>query len=145
MIRELKPDNIRYIIVHCSDSPSGRGDNARTIHRWHTGRARDPFDCIGYHKVILENGTVEVGRQEYMRGAHAGPDYNWRSLGVCLIGRDGFTSAQYRALWGVLKDWKSRYDIQKVVGHRDVNPSKTCPNFDVAEFCDNPEPWTMDY
>lgn len=132
MIYELIADKIQYFVVHCSDSPPDRGDTARDIHRWHINKPPG-YDAIGYHKVILRDGTVEDGRPEYMQGAHC-RGYNDRSLGVCLIGKDQFTDAQMDSLAEVLSEWDLKYSQADVVGHCDLDASKTCPNFDAAYF-----------
>ena len=80
-------------VIHCSDSPQGRGDNAQTIHRWHKERG---FDGIGYHYVILEDGTVENGRPEFWSGAHAKGHND--AIGICFIGDEDFTEAQFQSL-----------------------------------------------
>tara|TARA_R110000850_G_C9586225_1_gene426868 strand:+ start:41 stop:454 length:414 start_codon:yes stop_codon:yes gene_type:complete len=123
----MNASEVDYIVVHCSDSPQGRGDNAETIHRWHI---ENGWDGIGYHKVILENGDVENGRPIYWKGSHARP-YNGSSLGVCLIGVDSFTDDQYSSLRREIFDLLKKFPAAKVVGHKDLNSGKTCPNFDV--------------
>jgi len=119
--------DLKGIVVHCSDSPQGRGDTAATIHRWHIERG---FDGIGYHYVILEDGTIENGRPLYWTGAHA-KGYN-HYAGICLIGIDKFTHAQFKSLkklcFGLMEDYK--ISPSNVIGHCDVS-NKTCPNFDV--------------
>ena len=127
MIKELRPENVSMIIIHCSDSPPGRGDTARTIHHWHLERG---FDAIGYHRVILENGKIEHGRPDYAQGAHC-RGYNWRSLSVCLIGRNKFSNPQYFALAKVLREWRKQFPDARIAGHYQIDPSKTCPGFDV--------------
>lgn len=120
----------RGIVIHCSDSPQGRGDNAATIDRWHKERG---FKMIGYHYVILEDGTVEVGRKIGESGAHA-IGYN-HYIGICLIGRNTFTEAQFKRLALLVKNLMDSQDIDKedVIGHYQV-AAKTCPNFDVTKF-----------
>jgi N-acetylmuramoyl-L-alanine amidase len=124
----MVPDTI---VIHCSDSPQGRGDTAATIHRWHKERG---FDGIGYHSVILEDGTLEYGRPEYWPGAHA-TRVNDHSLGVCLIGIDSFTERQYETLATYLHNKTAEYNISSsnIVGHYEVS-TKTCPNFNVEDF-----------
>lgn len=119
---------IDMVVFHCSDSPQGRGDDAATIHAWHLGRK---FSGIGYHWVVLEDGTIQAGRPEYWRGAHARGN-NKNSIGVCLIGRDEFTSAQLSALVDLSRDICSRYPQAKLVNHYDLDPGKTCPNMNLA-------------
>ena len=80
---------IKEIIIHCSDSPEGRNDTANDIRSWHKKRG---FNDIGYHYVILLDGTIEVGRAEDQIGAHCS-NHNANSIGICYIGgaewRDG--------------------------------------------------------
>ena len=89
---------------------------------------------LGYQKVINRSGKVENGRPEYWMGAHVKGKNNI-SLGVCLIGRNKFTTQQYSSLERILKNWRSLYPDAKIVGHRDMgNTNKTCPNFDVKTW-----------
>ncbi len=112
----------RDVIVHCSDSPHGRGDNANTIDKWHKERG---FDCIGYHFVILEDGTIEEGRDLHKMGAHT---FGFNDcIGICLIGRYSFTDEQFSSLKALCKKLKPI----KVMGHCEVS-HKSCPNFDVS-------------
>jgi N-acetylmuramoyl-L-alanine amidase len=115
------------IIVHCSASPQGRGDDASTIHEWHKKRK---FDGIGYNAVVLEDGTVQSGRPDYWRGAHAKGYNNY--LGICLMGKKKFTKEQFAAAQKWIFKKMKKYNIHrdKVKGHCEVS-KKTCPNFDV--------------
>lgn len=101
---------------------------------------------IGYHYVIYTNGAIVAGRAEEEIGAHV-KGHNSDSLGVCLIGTDRYTAAQWSALTGVLAALTKRYPRARVVGHRDLSPDlngdgtiqprewlKTCPGFDVAAW-----------
>lgn len=114
------------IIVHCSGSPQGRGDDASTIDKWHKERG---FDCIGYHFVILEDGTVQKGRPLGTKGAHC-RGYN-HYVGICLIGIDSFTEAQYKSLEKLIRELDA--PMPNVLGHNEVS-TKSCPNFDVQAF-----------
>ncbi|RDH41562.1 N-acetylmuramoyl-L-alanine amidase [Zooshikella ganghwensis] len=124
---------ITRLVVHCSDTPNDRDVTAADIHRWHKERK---WSGIGYHKVIRRDGTVENGRPEYWKGAHV-KGYNSKSLGVCLIGRDEFTADQFDSLDRVLTRWKDKYPLAEICGHRDLDPHKSCPNFDVGEWWDS--------
>lgn len=121
---------IKEIIVHCSDSPHGRGDDAATIHRWHLERG---FSGVGYHWVILESGEIQAGRPEYWKGAHA-KNYNFGSIGICLIGQKYFTEEQLVSLRCLINLKLKQWPGAKVMGHHDVDPNKTCPNFDVKKW-----------
>ena len=124
----MDKNNIKYLVVHCSDTPNSKNLNACDIHEMHLSFG---WHGIGYHKVILRNGDLEQGRPECWQGAHSF-GYNDKSLGVCLIGRDKFNSQQFITLKNLLNDWKSKYPYAKIVGHKEItHTQKTCPNFDV--------------
>ena len=133
--------NIDSIILHCSDSPQGRGDTASTIDRWHKERGfrtkgtDGKIYHIGYHYVILEDGTVENGRPLGTVGAHC-RGFNSKSIGICLIGVDSFADKQYESLARLVKNLMIEYDIssKQVRGHNSYDKHKTCPNFGVAQF-----------
>ena len=79
----LNKRDIKYIVVHCSDTPNNEKIGAKEIHEMHLSFG---WDGIGYHKVINRNGIIENGRPEYWVGAHV-KGKNDLSLGVCLIGK----------------------------------------------------------
>ena len=86
----LLAENIRYLVVHCADTPDDEALDARAIHDMHLGFG---WHGIGYHWVICRDGILQSGRPEYWVGAHV-KGHNEISLGVCLIGRQNFTEAQ---------------------------------------------------
>lgn len=127
---------VRTIIVHCSATPAGRDVTVADIDRWHRARG---FRSIGYHYVVLLDGTVCPGRPEDAVGAHC-LGQNATSIGVCYVGgldadgstpRDTRTPAQRRALLDLLADLLRRYPGAVVRGHRDFAP-KACPSFDAT-------------
>lgn len=127
--------NITHVVVHCSASPQGRGDTAATIHSWHKEKG---WDGIGYHHVILEDGTVENGRPHYWQGAHV-KGYNHASIGICLIGMGGDATEKqldslYRTIRGAI-GWGT-LNPTKVLGHCDLDPENKpdCPGFDVGPW-----------
>ena len=75
---ELK--NVQKIIVHCSATREGDDSvNADVIDKWHKNKG---WKGIGYHFVVLIDGTIEVGRKINQCGAHT-RGYNCKSWGVC--------------------------------------------------------------
>ena len=127
------------IVVHCSATREGAHYDWRDIDRWHRARG---WDGIGYHAVVLLDGTVEPGRPETRAGAHVA-GHNHDSLGICYIGgvgadgvtpKDTRTGAQRRALEVHIRGWMDRYGIpaHRVVGHRELDAKKACPCFDVG-------------
>lgn len=125
-------NDIKYLVVHCSDTPDDEPLVARDIHEMHLGFG---WHGVGYHRVINRHGTIEAGRPDYWQGAHV-YGHNEISLGVCLIGRNTFTEAQFDALEQVLGEWRKFCPTAAICGHRDFSyTDKTCPNFDVAAWC----------
>ncbi|GAB6040145.1 N-acetylmuramoyl-L-alanine amidase [Endothiovibrio diazotrophicus] len=136
---------IERIVIHCAATPNGRHHDAAEIDAWHAQRGfdRGPLDRlpsrrdlphIGYHRVILLSGQVQHGRSDAERGAHA-RGYNRTSIGICLIGTDAFTTAQWDALLWLVRSLKERYPDAQVVGHRDLpGVTKRCPGFDVRAW-----------
>ena len=101
----LIPEKIKFLIIHCSDTPDDQYLSALDIHLMHLNFG---WDGIGYHKIINRYGKVENGRPEYWIGAHVRGKNNI-SLGVCLIGRHKFTVKQFVSLERVLRKWKYLY------------------------------------
>lgn len=127
---------ITLIIVHCSANRAGSALRMADIDSYH--RSLGWIGC-GYHYVIPTDGTIEPGRPEEMVGAHC-KNHNRHSIGVCYIGglsKDGKpadtrTDAQRIALRTLLEQLRRRYPDALIVGHRDLDPQKVCPCFDVA-------------
>ena len=123
--------NVKYLVVHCSDSPNNKEFTAEDIHAWHKQRG---WAGIGYHAVIRRNGMIDRGRPLYWWGAHV-REHNNESLGVCLIGRDTFTDEQYYSLHSLLREWLDDYPDAQVVGHGDLDSKKAfCPGFGVRAW-----------
>ena len=127
----LVNENIKYLVVHCSDTNNNENIGAKEIHELHLSFG---WDGIGYHKVIQRSGVVEMGRPEFWIGAHVF-EHNQESLGVCLIGKNQFTKKQFNSLKTILSNWKVKYPQAKIVGHCDFNNTdKTCPNFNLKKW-----------
>ncbi len=121
---------MKYIIIHCSDSPHGRDDGAEEIHRWHLEK---DWSGIGYHHVIKEDGQCQKGRPHYWMGAHC-KGYNRDSIGICLIGEGSYTFDQWDTLRILVDYLTGLYPDALVVGHNDLDKNKTCPMFDVKAW-----------
>lgn len=131
---------IKEIIVHCSATPPSMDIDVDDIRRWHV--EGNSWRDIGYHLVILRDGTLQKGRPVNQAGAHC-RGHNSHSIGICLVGgtdKDNapefnFTADQARTLRTVIDTLRSELGEQLVVsGHRDHNPHKACPCFDVRRW-----------
>lgn len=129
--------SIDEIIVHCTATPEGRNVSVEDITRWHIDRG---FSTIGYHYVVLLDGTIKRGRIDEQVGAHC-KGHNSRSIGIAYVGgcdkamrpKDTRTVPQRASLARLLKELKTKYPAASIIGHRDV--AKTdCPAFDVKKW-----------
>ena len=128
---------IDEIIVHCTATPEGRNVSVEDITRWHIDRG---FTTIGYHYVVLLDGTIERGRPEEQVGAHC-KGHNSRSIGIAYVGgcdkamrpKDTRTTPQCASLAHLLKKLKAKYPQATIYGHNEL-ANKACPSFDVQKW-----------
>ena len=133
---------INKIILHCSATQEGKNVKTETIRKWHL---RKGWRDIGYHFVVLLDGTVEEGRPMEMTGAHT-KGQNYGSIGICYIGgvekergengkwiaKDTRTEAQKDSLHDLLLRLKDDYPKAVIHGHNEFS-SKACPCFNAYE------------
>ncbi|MDE6557081.1 MAG: N-acetylmuramoyl-L-alanine amidase [Duncaniella sp.] len=129
---------INKIIIHSTATPAGRHVSVAEINAWHLAKG---YDGIGYHFVVLLDGTVCPGRPVEKVGAHC-YGHNSDSVGVVYVGGvapdgktplDTRTPAQKQALRLTVSDLKSRFPAARVYAHRDLRPT-ACPSFDISDL-----------
>ena len=129
--------NIKELIVHCSATPEGKNYSVDTIRQWHLQRG---FSDIGYHYVIYRDGSIHIGRDESIIGAHC-TGHNTNSIGICYIGgcasdgktpKDTRTTEQKQSLVKLLKELKTKYPQASIHSHKDFT-NKACPSFDATK------------
>jgi N-acetyl-anhydromuramyl-L-alanine amidase AmpD len=165
---------INSIVIHCAATPNGKPFTIADIDGMHKlrGFKRDKqaarnlnpeLKYVGYHFVIETDGSIKSGRGLEEIGAHV-QGSNAKSIGICMIGTDKFTRAQWMALRECLINMASKIlgrtimtadsmlqsfkDVGiSIKGHRDYSPdlngngkiernewTKICPGFDVATW-----------
>lgn len=148
---------ISLIVIHSADTPNGKPYTVADIDKWHREKGycrqwkyqqdfNPELGHIGYHYVIYVDGSISSGRSEWEIGAHV-KGFNSRSIGICMIGRDKFSLAQWEALQALVTMLEDKYETESIKGHRDFSPdkdgdgviepsewSKTCPGFDVSAW-----------
>jgi len=137
-----RKDKYKFITIHCADTPEGVFYNTKDIRAWHKERN---FSDVGYHYIILLDGTLEFGRSLEKLGAHVGGN-NTANIGICYIGgktsdmryaKDTRTNAQKITLSYLLHTLKFAYPDAIIQGHRDFpNVKKDCPGFDAKKEYD---------
>ena len=152
---------IELIVVHCTDT---RPSQDFTIEKLKASHKREGFgEYPGYHLYIRRDGTLYYCRPLSMRGCHV-KGHNEHSIGVCYEGghreneivlsgwkkekgegknlpvskyEDNRTPEQKEVLREVLGALHEMYPGARICGHRDLNPNKACPCYDVASECAN--------
>ena len=141
---------INKLIVHCTATPEGEDYSIDAIDLSHKARNFsyyiDPDTkqkrYIGYHYIILRDGTIVRCRPENVRGCHTS-NHNSDSIGISYIGgcpprtvkdwdkqgKDTRTEEQKASLLSLLKELKAKYPKSAIYGHRDF-AAKACPSFD---------------
>lgn len=124
----MKPEDVEFIVVHCSKTTRKQGDGLAVVDR--KCRLRGALSC-GYHFVISRNGTVQNGRALDAAGNHA-IGFNTRSIGICLVGMPGTaTEEQMEALDTLLAVLREQYPAARAVTHEQIQPTtgRGCPGF----------------
>lgn len=146
---------INKIILHCTATPEGEDFSIESIDNSHKARNFSYYidpdttkKChIGYHYIILRDGTIVRCRPENVRGCHTS-GHNYDSISIAYIGgcptrsvkdwnnksKDTRTVAQKAAIIKLVRELKGKYGNPEVYGHRDF-AAKACPSFDArTEF-----------
>jgi N-acetylmuramoyl-L-alanine amidase len=139
MSRENGP--IKHIVIHCAATPNGANVTAAQIAAMHE---REPkIGRMGYHYVIEIDGALQEGCPVDTMGVHVRGN-NKGSLGICMVGTDKFTEAQWATLRDIVNALQMQHPGASVWGHRDFSPDldgdgvvephewvKICPGFAV--------------
>ena len=124
----MTPEDVKYIVVHCSKTSKHKGDGLDVVER--KCRMRGALS-IGYHFVISRDGTIQKGRPLTEAGNHA-RGYNTNSIAVCLVGLPKrATSAQKASLYWLIDLLQREFPAAEAVTHEDIQPreGKDCPGF----------------
>lgn len=104
--------SVNLVVIHCSASQNGVFISAAQIDNWHrqNGFKRDAkfarefrphLPHIGYHRLILADGSIGFGRDVDEVGAHVAK-HNDHSIGVCMTGMNAYFLHQWEALRAAL-------------------------------------------
>jgi N-acetylmuramoyl-L-alanine amidase len=143
---------IKRLVIHCTATPDGREVKAAEIRSWHTspppqGRGwkqvgyTDMFHLDGKcERLVKNNEDSRVDPWEITNGAQG---YNSTSRHIVYVGglakdgktsRDTRTPEQLESMAAYVKDFHQRFPGVAIIGHRDLNPGKECPSFDVKTW-----------
>lgn len=136
--------DITHIVIHCAATKNGDAAiKLADLDKMHRDKG---WRKIGYHFVVEIDGSVREGRQLEEIGAHVEGN-NAKSIGICMVGTDKFTDAQWQSLRTLVADLQQRFSKAETCGHRDFSPDrngdglidawewfKLCPGFDVKAW-----------
>lgn len=129
--------DINKIIIHCTATKENQSISVATIRQWHLDRG---WSDIGYHYIVLLDGSVQIGRPLERVGAHC-KGYNKKSIGIAYVGgveSDGLTPKDTRnekqksGIKRIVKLLKTMFPDASIHGHNEFS-NKACPSFDVQK------------
>ena len=144
---------LKYLIIHCTDTPENREVTKQDIFDWHTAKPPrgNGWSKVGYTDMFYLDGSLvnltpfdqddDVEGFEITNGARG---YNSISRHICYAGGrkingtygDTRTPEQYDAMETYVLYTILRHPHIKVAGHNQFS-SKKCPGFDVAAWCED--------
>jgi len=138
-MKKRRLETVDTIVIHCSATKPDHDVSLKDIRRWHKAKG---WADVGYHFVVLPDGTIEEGREITRQGAHV-RGHNVGSIGICYIGglndegkpADTITPEQVQSIANIIDNCclSDVYSISRLLGHRDFpNVNKACPCFDVG-------------
>ncbi|ERI91001.1 N-acetylmuramoyl-L-alanine amidase [Clostridiales bacterium oral taxon 876 str. F0540] len=127
-------NNPDLILLHHAEASSC---TVYDIHNWHLARG---WAGCGYHYFVRKDGSIYTGRPENAIGAHC-PNVNSHSIGICAEGAymiEAMPEIQKQAIIDLCKYIKGKYNIQKILGHKEVPYPTDCPgiNYPLDEIRD---------
>lgn len=86
---------------------------------------------FAYHFIVFENGKIERLLENKYIGWQSGDwDINTRSIAIVLAGdykHKSPSDKQIRAIANIIKQKYSFVALDRIFGHREINPKTTCP------------------
>ena len=144
---------LKYLVIHCTDTPEGREVTSADIRHWHcdpVSKGGRGWRQVGYTDMVHLNGGVErlVGNNEDAwvdpwEVTNGAAGYNQVSRHIVYVGgkgrngrpQDTRTQAQKDALAKYVRNFHRKHPDVKIIGHRDLpGVKKDCPCFDVAKW-----------
>jgi N-acetylmuramoyl-L-alanine amidase len=123
---------VTAIVIHGSDGLLTIDD----MHAKHmmAGKFNGLPGKSGYHYFIQRDGTFEAGRPIGKPGGHL-RGRNHDTIGICLAETEApYTPIQFAELASIVKVLRLHWPDAEILGHGDISPHTTCPNFHVESF-----------
>ena len=138
---------IDTLVLHCAATVNTIDYDAYDIDKWHLNRG---WSGIGYHYVVLLDGTVQKGRWVDYIGAHV-KGHNRHTIGICYIGGlgedrrpayDQMTAPQEESVIKLIQKMLDGYRLDPnhggLLGHNEFpGVMKSCPCMHMDQFRKN--------
>jgi len=135
---------INHIVLHCAATVNTKFYDAYDIDEWHRARG---WSGIGYHYVVLLDGTVQKGRWVDYIGAHV-KGHNKDTIGICYIGGlderhrpvyDAWMPKQKESVIRLIEKLGYGYGLnpatRDLMGHNEFpHVHKECPCINMSRF-----------
>lgn len=144
---------LKYLIIHCTDTPEGREVTGKDIRLWHlspVSQGGRGWKQVGYSDIVHLSGKVEnlvpynndniVDPWEITNGVLGKNSVSRHVVYAGGKGKDGKpkdtrTPGQKESLKSYVLDFVKRHPHIKVGGHYHF-AAKACPCFDVEKWCE---------
>lgn len=120
--------DVNIIVIHCSASKENVNYSFDQCIKDHRARG---FHTCGYHRYISKDGTIYIGRDFDIVGAHVA-GHNLHSIGICYEGgldsngraKDTRTPEQKQAIINCILEAIEYAEgkVNRIVGHRELSP-----------------------
>jgi len=138
---------INKLVVHWTATYVNQNITVHDVDDWHRN-GNGWANGIGYHFLILRDGSLQVGRNLDINGSHTLGGHNANSVGIAFVG--GFlnhsgsgstdfgvgslTAAQFQTFNSFLRQYGLAYPDSVYFGHSDLSAGKVDPDFDVRSY-----------
>lgn len=137
LVMSLLQRSNEEIILHCTATPINMTVTVKDVDRWHKEMG---WDGVGYHFLILQDGTLQIGRNLNIAGAHC-KGHNKTSIGIAYVGgidamgnsADTRTKQQRATMRTLINVLKKIYPGIKVTTHNKY-ANKDCPCFKIEKL-----------
>jgi len=141
---------ITEVVVHATDTSRDMEVSYDVLRVWDvTNRG---LDDVGYHLIILRDGSIQVCRPISIQGAHTLKDHNPYSIGIAFVGglmgnrkkdqfkrsHKSYTMEQFNTFDTFMKAFYTVIPGGQAWGHNDIDYTRRSdPHFDVPKYVRN--------
>jgi len=138
---------ITEVVVHATDTTKDMEVNYDVLYQWDVVERN--FKDVGYHLIILRDGSLQVCRPISQVGAHTLNGHNKYSIGIAFVGgllgnrkqnmfkrsHKSYTQEQFNTFNAFMKAFYTVVPGGQAWGHNDIDQTRRSdPHFDVPKY-----------